>query len=52
LRGLVCAAMDVDAERTVAELEQLHARTGEPETGARRIAWGEDWERARAWLRE
>jgi N-carbamoyl-L-amino-acid hydrolase len=44
--------VDVDAERTVAELEELHGLTGDPETGARRVAWSEDWRRAREWLRD
>src|SRR5215210_7348153 len=43
---------DVDAERALAELDELHALTGDPETGARRVAWSADWARAREWLCE
>src|SRR4051794_17219708 len=42
----------VDAERTLADLQALHALTGDDETGARRVAWSRDWERARQWLLE
>jgi len=41
----------LDPRRTVAELEELRALTGD-EDGAQRVAWTETWERARAWLRE
>jgi len=41
----------LDPRRTVAELEELRALTGD-EDGAHRVAWTETWERARAWLRE
>ena len=43
--------MPLDPRRTVAELEELRALTGD-EDGAQRVAWTETWERARAWLRE
>src|SRR6476469_6795182 len=43
--------MALDPTRTVAELEELRALTGD-ENGAQRLAWTETWERARAWLRE
>jgi N-carbamoyl-L-amino-acid hydrolase len=43
--------MALDPARTVAELEELRALTGD-EDGAQRVAWTETWERARAWLRE
>jgi N-carbamoyl-L-amino-acid hydrolase len=38
-------------ERTVAELRELQALTGD-EDGAQRVAWTETWEQARQWLRE
>jgi N-carbamoyl-L-amino-acid hydrolase len=43
--------MALEPTRTVAELEELRALTGD-ENGAQRVAWTETWERARAWLRE
>ena len=43
--------MSLSPERTVAELRELQASTGD-ENGAQRVAWTETWERARAWLRE
>src|SRR5436189_5326886 len=42
--------MGLDPTRTVAELEELRALTGD-ENGAQRVAWTETWERAREWLR-
>jgi beta-ureidopropionase / N-carbamoyl-L-amino-acid hydrolase len=42
--------MPLDPARTVAELEELRALTGN-EDGAQRVAWTETWETARAWLR-
>jgi N-carbamoyl-L-amino-acid hydrolase len=42
--------MALNPARTVAELEQLRALTGDDD-GAQRVAWTETWERARAWLR-
>jgi beta-ureidopropionase / N-carbamoyl-L-amino-acid hydrolase len=41
----------IDPSRTVAELEELRALTGDDE-GAQRVAWTPTWERARGWLRE
>jgi N-carbamoyl-L-amino-acid hydrolase len=43
--------VSLSPERTVAELRELQASTGD-ENGAQRVAWTETWERARAWLRE
>ncbi len=40
-----------DADRVVADLRQLDARTGGPE-GSRRLAWTPEWLEARAMLRE
>jgi N-carbamoyl-L-amino-acid hydrolase len=40
----------LDPSRTVAELEELQALTGDDE-GAQRVAWTDTWERAREWLR-
>ncbi|HEY3960925.1 MAG TPA: Zn-dependent hydrolase [Gaiellaceae bacterium] len=42
--------MTLDPSRTVAELEELRALTGD-ENGAQRVAWTETWERAREFLR-
>jgi N-carbamoyl-L-amino-acid hydrolase len=42
--------MALAPQRTVAELEELRALTGD-ENGAQRVAWTETWERAREWLR-
>ena len=42
--------MALDPTRTVAELEELRALTGD-ENGAQRVAWTETWERAREFLR-
>jgi hydantoinase/carbamoylase family amidase len=39
-----------DAARVIADLRHLHEATGGP-PGARRVAWSDDWERAREWLR-
>ena len=44
-------AAQVDARRAVEELKELASLTGGPE-GARRVAWTEEWEKARTWLRE
>jgi len=40
-----------DPKRTVAELKDLRARTGD-ENGAWRVAWTDTWLDSRAWLRE
>jgi N-carbamoyl-L-amino-acid hydrolase len=42
--------MGLDPKRTVAELEELRALTGD-ENGAQRVAWTDTWEQAREWLR-
>ena len=42
--------MALDPSRTVAELAELRALTGD-ENGAQRVAWTETWEQARAFLR-
>jgi beta-ureidopropionase / N-carbamoyl-L-amino-acid hydrolase len=41
--------MNVDPKRTVAELKELRALTGD-ENGAQRIAWTEMWLKAREWF--
>jgi hydantoinase/carbamoylase family amidase len=41
----------LDPKRTVAELKELRALTGD-ENGAQRVAFTPTWARARAWLRE
>src|SRR5918999_3775401 len=43
-------AEQVDAGRAVDELKELAELTGGPD-GARRVAWTEDWEKAREWFR-
>src|SRR5947207_7533810 len=43
--------MGLDPTRTVAELEELRALTGD-ENGAQRVAWTDTWETAREWLRD
>ena len=43
--------MGLDPKRTVAELEELRAATGD-ENGAQRVAWTDTWERARQFLRD
>ena len=43
--------MALDPSRTVAELKELRALTGD-EDGAQRVAWTDTWETARSWLRE
>ncbi|MDX6466929.1 MAG: allantoate deiminase [Gaiellaceae bacterium] len=43
--------MALDPSRTVAELEELRALTGDV-NGAQRVAWTDTWETARAWLRD
>ncbi|HEY2327026.1 MAG TPA: Zn-dependent hydrolase [Gaiellaceae bacterium] len=43
--------MRLDPPRTVTELEELRASTGD-ENGAQRVAWTETWETARAFLRD
>jgi N-carbamoyl-L-amino-acid hydrolase len=41
----------IDAARVIADLRELDRRTGGP-GGARRLCWGEEWRRARAFLAE
>jgi N-carbamoyl-L-amino-acid hydrolase len=43
--------MPLDPSRTVAELKELRALTGDDD-GAQRVAWTETWETARGWLRD
>lgn len=45
------ASSTLNPARTVAELKELRALTGDPD-GAQRVAWTPTWARARAWLRE
>src|ERR1700733_12826565 len=42
--------MALEPSRTVADLEELRALTGD-ENGAQRVAWTDTWEQAREWLR-
>ena len=41
----------VDADRVLDDLRSLRELTGGPD-GARRLAWSQDWQTARSWLRE
>ncbi|HZG67853.1 MAG TPA: Zn-dependent hydrolase [Herpetosiphonaceae bacterium] len=41
----------LQAERTVAELKELRALTGDAD-GAQRLCWTDTWAKARAWMRE
>ena len=41
----------LDTARTIAELNELRALTGD-EDGAQRVCWTETWARARGWLRQ
>jgi N-carbamoyl-L-amino-acid hydrolase len=43
--------MPLDPARTVAELRELQALTGNDD-GAQRVAWTETWATARAWMRD
>lgn len=43
-------AEQVDARRAVEELKELADLTGGPD-GARRVAWTDEWKKAREWLR-
>src|SRR5829696_2855485 len=45
------SAEQVDFHRAVEELRELDGLTGGPE-GARRVAWTEEWVKARSWLKE
>ena len=42
--------MPLDPKRTVAELAELRALTGD-ENGAQRVAWTDTWLKAREWFR-
>src|SRR5450432_2593528 len=42
--------MPLDPKRTVAELKELRALTGD-ENGAQRVAWTDTWLKAREWFR-
>ncbi|MBL8046349.1 MAG: M20 family metallo-hydrolase [Anaerolineales bacterium] len=42
--------MNLNPHRTIAELKELRALTGD-ENGAQRVAWTETWLRARKWMR-
>jgi N-carbamoyl-L-amino-acid hydrolase len=44
-------AVRVDPARVIADLRELDRRTGGPE-GARRLCWGAEWRKARAFLEE
>ncbi|HXM96873.1 MAG TPA: Zn-dependent hydrolase, partial [Candidatus Dormibacteraeota bacterium] len=41
--------MSLDPKRTVAELKELRALTGD-ENGAQRVAWTDTWLKAREWF--
>jgi hypothetical protein len=41
--------MSLDPKRTIAELKELRALTGD-ENGAQRVAWTDTWLKARAWF--
>ena len=43
--------MALDPKRTVAELKELRALTGD-ENGAQRVAWTQTWLKAREWFAE
>jgi N-carbamoyl-L-amino-acid hydrolase len=43
--------MALDPKRTVAELKELRALTGD-ENGAQRVAWTDTWLKAREWFAE
>ena len=45
------SAEQVDFHRAVEELRELDGLTSGPE-GARRVAWTEEWVKARSWLKE
>ena len=49
--GRVTKNMPLDAKRTIAELKELRALTGDDE-GAQRLAWSDTWLQARAWFQE
>ncbi len=43
--------MSIDPQRTIAELKELRALTGD-ENGAQRVAWTDTWLKARGWFEE
>ncbi len=47
----VQSSMTLNPKRTVAELKDLRALTGD-ENGAQRVAWSDTWLESRQWLRE
>src|SRR4051794_26189065 len=49
--SLQCVAMSLQPQRTVAELKELRALTGDAD-GAQRVAFTDTWAKARGWLRE
>ena len=51
MERLYSRRVPLEPSRTVAELEELRALTGNDD-GAQRVAWTDTWEQARAWLRE
>jgi len=48
-RGRLQGAMRLDPKRTVAELKELRALTGDA-NGAQRVAWTDTWLKAREWF--
>ncbi|HLY49263.1 MAG TPA: hydantoinase/carbamoylase family amidase [Solirubrobacteraceae bacterium] len=44
--------MNIDADRVIADLDELAAASGGRHAGAKRVAWGQGWTAARAWLKE
>src|SRR5437762_5204635 len=48
---ICCMKTSLDPKRTVAELKELRAMTGD-ENGAQRIAFTATWANARSWLEE
>ena len=49
--GVAYSCPVLDPARTVGELQELHALTGDAE-GAQRVCWTETWVLARSWFRE
>ncbi len=44
--------MKIDADRVIADLDELAAASGGRHSGAKRVAWSEGWKAARRWLRD
>ena len=42
--------LDIDTDRVIADLRELAAASGGEHAGAKRLAWSEDWLKAREWL--